>query len=342
MITTEAITAEQLYQELVPIQDEHHNPVFSRAYCEEAAPLINEINDLKKEKDACILAHSYVTADIIYGVSDFAGDSYELSKKAKAAKASTIVFAGVRFMGETAKLLSPDKAILVPATDPGCTLADAITGETVKRLREENPDHTFVCYINTTADVKAACDVCVTSSNIYKVVERLPSDKIFFIPDELMAQNLINYLKKHEIPKTVKYVKGTCYLHEDFEPELIDKTRQQHPDLNALCHPECKPAVCEKCDFVGSTSQMLKHVQETGAGKFLVLTDNGITARLQHDDPAKEIVGPSLACKYMKSNTLKDILRVLKDPQPRDHVEVPPMIRDKALACINAMFTYAD
>ncbi len=342
MIITQEITPKQFYQGLINIKDENHNPLFSLDFCKQSTPLINEINALKKETNACVLAHSYVTADIIYGVSDFVGDSYELSKKAKESTADTIIFAGVKFMGETAKLLCPDKNVLVPATDPGCTLADAINAEDVALLKKQNPDFTFVCYINTTAEIKAVCDVCVTSANVYKVVEKIPNNKIFFLPDRLMALNLIQYCQNNQIEKTIKYADGTCYLHEEYNPQVIKSEKQKYPDAKVLCHPECSPEVCAECDYVGSTSQILSYVKNSSVRKYLILTDSGITARIQHDYPEKEIIGSASGCKYMKSNTLADILRVLKDPLPEDYIHVSPAIRNQALACINAMFTYVD
>lgn len=342
MIIAEEITADQLYKELMNIKDDHQTNIYSLADCQEIVPVINEINLLKKTKNACILAHSYCTPDIVFGVSDFVGDSYELSKKAKETDADTIIFAGVRFMGETAKLLSPQKNVIVPASDPGCTLADAITGAEVLKLKEENPDFTFVCYINTTAEVKAACDVCVTSANIYKVVQRIDNDKIFFVPDRLMALNLIQYCQENNINKTIKYVNGTCYVHEEYQPESIDKMKAREPKIKVLCHPECDPRVCNKCDFVGSTSQILNFVKNDDSDKYMILTDNGISARVQHDYPNKQIIGDALACKYMKSNNLPAILKALKNPSDEDYIQISSDVREKALSCINAMFRYTE
>ena len=197
------MTAEELYKRLSSIQPGAVLCTYSMEKCEQMLPLINEINELKKERDAVILAHSYVAPEIILGVADYDGDSFKLSQDATKVSAKTIVFSAVRFMGETAKILNPTKDVLIPGPLTGCSLADSITGAEVKALREKYPDHTFVCYINTTADVKANCDVCVTSSNVMKIVSSLENDKIVFVPDGLMGQNLIDEMQKRGIKKEI-------------------------------------------------------------------------------------------------------------------------------------------
>ena len=190
------VTAEQLYEKLKNIQV--GNPIcqFTREYCELLLPTIRRIEDLKREKNAIILVHNYVAPQILYSVADYTGDSYGLSKKAKESNADVIVFSAVRFMAETAKILNPGKTVLDPNPNGGCSLADGITAQDVIRLRKEFPGYTFVCYINTTAEVKAQCDVCVTSSNVYAIIEKIPNDKIYFLPDKLMGENVINHLKE--------------------------------------------------------------------------------------------------------------------------------------------------
>lgn len=182
---------------------------------------------------------------------------------AKASSAEVIVFAAVRFMAETAKILNPEKTVLDPNPDGGCTLADGITPQEVCDLRERYPDHTFVCYINTTAEIKALCDVCVTSSNVYKIVKAINNQKIYFLPDKLMAQNVIDWLKEQKIDKQVDYFEGTCYVHEEYEPESIDFVRKNNKDVEILVHPECAPPVVGKADYVGSTTGMLEHVRQS-------------------------------------------------------------------------------
>ncbi|MFT5170543.1 MAG: quinolinate synthase [Candidatus Marinamargulisbacteria bacterium] len=334
-------TAQSLYQSLKHVDLGSHNCHFSLEKCEEIVPLVNEINALKKEKNAVILAHSYVSPEILYGVADFMGDSYELSKKAQEASASTIVFSAVKFMAETAKLLNPTKTVLVPNRLNGCSLADSITGEDVKKLRKQYPSYTFVCYINTTADVKAECDVCVTSSNVYGILESLPNVNIFFLPDKLMGENVISFLAKKGVHKNIKLWDGTCYVHEEYDPEMIRFLRLKNPTMKVASHPECSGAVLADSDFVGSTSQLINYVKKTDADAFFLLTECGLTTRLQAEAPGKTFVGTCTMCKYMKSNRLEDILRVLKTPDPQDYIEIDPDISTRAVSCIEKMFELA-
>lgn len=314
---------------------------YSLKKCEEFVPLINEINELKIQKNAVILAHSYVSPEIVYGVADFVGDSYQLSKDAISSPAKIIVFAAVRFMGETAQILNPKKEVLIPAPLDGCTLADAINAAQVRALREEFPGYTFVCYINTTAEVKAECDVCVTSSNVYDIVERIPNDRIYFLPDKFMGMNLIEEMKLRGVKKDIRYFHGTCYVHEEYGVEQIHQIRLEYPEAKIVSHPECKPEIIKESDYVGSTSQMLQYMQKTDAKEFLMLTECGLSSRLQVEMPQKRLVGSCTLCRYMKSNTLKDILRVLKNPVPRDRVIISEDTRLRALRCVEAMFKYA-
>lgn len=335
-----AITAEQLYEKLKNIKLGGQVCVYSLKKCEELVPLINEINELKEQKNAVILAHSYISPEIIYGVSDFVGDSYKLSRDALTTKASTIVFVAVRFMGETAKILNPEKEVLVPAEDGGCTLADAITAQQVRELKTKYPDYTFICYVNTTAEVKAECDVCVTSANVYDIAQRYPNDKIYFLPDRFMGENLKNEMKKRGVNKDIQYYNGSCYVHEEYNIEDILKIRLEYPDAKIVSHPECNSVVVEHSDFVGSTEQMLGFMRQTTSKEFLMLTECGLSARLQSEFPDKKLVGSCTMCKYMKSNSLQNILRVLKNPTDRDRVVFNEDVRLRALRSLEAMFRY--
>lgn len=342
MLTKQRLTAEELYTRLKNIKVGGNVCHYSLKKCEELVPLVNEINDLKEEKNAIVLAHSYVSPEILYGVADFVGDSYELSKNAVATNAKTIVFAAVRFMGETAKILNPQKEVLIPGLLDGCTLADSINAAQVRDLRRQFPDYTFVCYINTTAEVKAECDVCVTSANVYTVVSRIPNERIYFLPDKLMGQNLAKEMQARGSKKEIQYYHGVCYVHEEYNPDEIHRIRLEYPGVKVVSHPECKTEVCDASDFVGSTSQMLKYMRETDSGEFLMLTECGLSSRLQVEFPNKRLVGSCTLCRYMKSNTLPDILRVLKYPTVRDRVVIDEKIRQRALTCIEAMFKYAE
>lgn len=340
MANVHPTTAQELFEKLKNIKLGGTVCHYSFKKCEELIPLVNEINQLKKEKNAVVLAHSYVSPEIVYGVGDFVGDSYKLSKDAMATSASTIVFAAVRFMGETAKILNPDKEVLIPSALDGCTLADAIDAATVRQLRKQYPDYTFMCYVNTTAEVKAECDVCVTSANVYTIAQNIPNDKIYFLPDKFMGINLQNELNRLGVKKDIKYFSGTCYVHEDYGLEEIMKIRLEYPNALVVSHPECSSAVIEHSDYVGSTEQMLAFMRETKAEEFLMLTECGLSARLESEFPNKKLVGSCTMCKYMKSNSLDNILRVLKDPQPKDRVAFSKDIQQRALKSLEAMFTY--
>lgn len=309
--------------------------------CEELAPLINRINQIKNAKNAVILAHSYVAPEICQGVADFSGDSYQLSVDAQKTTADIIVFAAVKFMAETAKILNPSKRVFVPSQENGCSLADSITAQEVRSFRKQFPDHAFVCYINTTAAVKAECDVCVTSSNVYKIVQNYPNNKIFFLPDRLMGLNLIEEMQRRGVKKDIQLSDGVCYVHEQYDPEMIEYLRLKHPTVKVLSHPECNPGVLHHSDFVGSTSQMLDYVRTSADKEFLMLTECGLTARLQTEMPSKQFVGSCTMCKYMKSNSLEDILRVLENPQLQDEIFIDADVQERALKCIQRMFEYA-
>jgi len=345
MLTTqqtiaERITAEQLHEALKNIKVGGSVCHYSLKKCEEFIPLINEIRQLKEEKNAVILVHSYVSPEIIYGVGDYVGDSYALSKNAKETDADLIVFAAVRFMGETAKVLNPKREVLLPGKEDGCSLADAINAKEVRQLRKQFPDYTFVCYINTTAEVKAECDVCVTSANIYKIIENIPNEKIYFLPDKLMGKNLAGEMQRRGIKKEIRYFHGTCYVHEEYDVGEVFRIRTEYPNVKVVSHPECEPAICDQSDFVGSTSQMLNFMRETESKEFLMLTECGLSSRLQKEFPDKKLVGTCTLCRYMKSNTLEDIRRVLKNPSPRDRVVIPEDVSKKASKSIEAMFYY--
>ena len=302
------ITAKELHNKLKDIRMGNPLCQFTEQNCENLLPIIQRIEELKLEKNAIILAHNYVAPQILYSVADHTGDSYGLAKKARESNAAVIVFASVRFMAETAKILNPDKVVLDPNPDGGCTLADGITAEDVKNLRTQFPDHTFVCYINTTAEVKALCDTCVTSSNVYKVIERIKNDKIYFLPDRLMGENV----------------------------------KQYFTDVEILVHPECRPSVVDKADYVGSTSGMLDYVRRSERKKFFLLTECGLTGILESEFPEKKFVGTCMTCRYMKANSLEHILHALEKPNPSNIIELDPRIQKNALRCVEKMFFYTE
>jgi len=309
--------------------------------CREIAPLTLEINQLKQARNAVILAHSYVEPEIIYGVGDFKGDSYYLSERARESQADVIVFAGVVFMAETAKILCPKAQVLVPDRESGCSLADSITAADVRKLKALYPDAAVVCYINSTAEVKAESDVCVTSGNVYDIVEALPEQRILFIPDRLMADNLRRELAQRGSSKEVISSDGTCMVHEEFTPEQIHEARAVFPGLKVVAHPECPEEVAVLADFVGSTAGMMKYVRQTQAPYFLMLTECGLVGRLAIEDPEKAFIGGCRLCPYMKKNSLQKIRDALLSPTPEQIIDLEEGLRLRAARCIERMFELA-
>lgn len=309
--------------------------------CRRIAPLTLEINQLKREQDACILAHSYVEPEIIYGVADFKGDSYFLSLKAREARARKIVFAGVVFMAETAKILSPHTTVVVPDRGSGCSLADSLTGDQLRRLKAAYPDAAVVCYINSTADVKAESDVCVTSGNVHAIIAQLPQRRILFVPDRLMGQNIRDELKRRGIDKEIITSDGTCIVHDVFDAAAVADARARFPGLRVVAHPECTPEVAAAADYVGSTGGMMAYVRRTEAPYFLMLTECGLVGRLQVEDPEKRFIGGCRLCPYMKLNSLEKIRDALAAPRPEQVITLDEDIRRRALRSIERMFELA-
>ena len=330
--------AERLLSSLMHVECDPKGRSWNLETCREIAPLTLEINCLKKEKNAVILTHSYVEPEIVYGVGDFKGDSYYLSKMAKESSAEIILFAGVVFMAETAKILSHDSMVIVPDGGSGCSLADSITGEDVKKLKALHPEAAVVCYINSTAQVKAECDVCVTSGNVYDIVANLPEKQILFVPDRLMADNVRAELKKRGVVKDIISSDGTCVVHEEFEVSQIDQARAQFPGLKVVSHPECNQEVAAASDFVGSTGEMMKYVKSTQAPYFLMLTECGLVGRLEVEDPDKNFIGGCRLCPYMKLNSLAKIRDALKAPREDQIVTLDEDLRLRAAQCIDRMF----
>lgn len=309
---------------------------WSKSDCEIIAPMTLEINKLKREKNAIILAHSYLTPDIIYGVADYVGDSYGLSKKATKTSAKIILFCSVHFMAETAKIMNPKKTVLVP-TVASCSLSESITAEDVRNIRKQYPTAGVVCYVNTSAAVKAECDACCTSSNALKIIEHMPQRKVIFLPDVLMAKNLQPLTKKRIISWH-----GKCIVHEEFKPETVDEVRKEYPKAKILAHLECMPSVVEKVDMVGSTEGMIKYVNKTKAKDIMLATECGLSDRMKVEHPEKRIVGSCALCPYMKQIMLKDVLQALKSPTEDQIIELPIDIIKKAKKALNKMVRIAD
>lgn len=268
-----------------------------------------EILRLKKEKDVCILAHSYQTCDIIE-IADFVGDSFALSKLAKTAPNKTVLMCGVRFMAETCKLLSPEKKVILSSPHAGCPMAEQFEPEDIEKFKAENPGSAVVAYINTTAKLKTKCDVCVTSASALNIVGKLEEKDILFIPDP----NLGNYVAKNFPQKNIKVINGGCPIHGAIKVDEVKAVKEEHPDALFLVHPECVPEVVELADYVGSTSGIMKYAKESQHKEFIIGTEISITAQLQMACPDKKFYSLSkdLICPDMKATTLVDVLNCLK------------------------------
>jgi quinolinate synthase len=271
------------------------------------AQLIEKINILKKEKNAIILAHNYQTPEIFHGVSDVAADSLALAVEAAKTSADIIVLCGVHFMAETAKLMSPDKKVLIPDMSAGCSLAASLTGEDVRLLKKKYPGVPVVSYVNTSADVKDETDVFCTSANAVKVVESLKTDKVIFLPD----QHLANYVAKQTKVKIISW-KGSCIVHEQFSPNEIKEIRDANPVIKVIGHPECPTEVLDACDFAGSTGGMIDYVKKNQPKKVMLVTECSMSDNVEADNPNVEFIKPCNLCPYMKKITLQKIFDCLK------------------------------
>jgi len=299
--------------------------------------LISEIKELCLKANAIILAH-YYQAPEIQDIADFIGDSLDLSRKAANNDADIIIFCGVHFMAETAKILSPNKTVLLPDIDAGCSLADDCPAEEFQKFREENPDHYVVSYINCTAEVKAQSDLICTSSNAVSLVEKIPKDKkIIFAPDK----NLGRWVQKNSGRK-LKLWPGSCIVHETFSEEALLKLKYKHPDAKVIAHPECSQNLLVLSDFIGSTSKLLDFVSNDYSDTYMVLTEPGIIHQMKKKEPNKNFIEvPDIdgckcnECPYMKLNTLEKILDCLKNNYPS--IELDPKIIKKAYKPIKRM-----
>ena len=272
------------------------------------APYIYEINKLKKHKNAVILAHNYQTPEIYHGISDYSADSLALAIEASKTKADIIVMCGVHFMAETAKLMSPNKKVLLPDMKAGCSLSSSITGNDVRELKRKNPGVPVVSYVNTSADVKAETDLCCTSANAVKIVNSLGVKKVIFLPDDYLAK----YVASQTDVEIISW-KGTCEVHEKFTDTEINEIRKNNPDIKVIAHPECPPDVINASDFAGSTSGMIKYVKDNQPKKVMMVTECSMSDNIQVDNPNVEFIRPCNLCPHMKRITLPKILDCLKN-----------------------------
>lgn len=298
------------------------------------APYIAAINDLKKEKNAVILAHNYMTPEIFACVGDFAGDSLQLAKEAAKTDADVIVQAGVKFMADTSKILCPDKKVLIPDLRAGCSLAASITGKDVRLLKEKYPGAPVVTYVNTYADVKAETDICCTSSNAVEVVEwaarEWQSDTVIFLPDQWLARNVAAMTKIRIITWA-----GGCEVHEQFSAEDIAELRRANPGVMVLAHPECPPDVVRAADFTGSTSGLSNFVRDNKPEKVVLITECSMSDNVSMDNPDVEFVRPCNLCPHMKRITLPAILRALQTMQ--HEILIDPHVVARARLAIDRM-----
>ena len=315
--------------------------------CRAISPLTLEINELKREKGVFLIAHSYQTPDIVYGVADSVSDSYTLSKAARDAPQEMILFSSVRFMAETAKIVSPHKTILHPSPEAGCSLSDGISAEDVVELRRKYPGVPIACYINTTASVKAECDVCVTSSNYLRICERLPGDKLIFVPDRFMGKHVQNHLLGK---KEVIIFDGECEVHAEFTGEKVISWRKRMEshgiDLQVLAHPECDAGVLEQSDFVGSSELLMREAMRLaseGKPDIMLITECGTAERvLAESEDDINLLGACVMCRHMKRTQLEDILQALRNPVPEQIIEINDDVIQRAKRSLDEMFRLAE
>jgi len=311
-----------LYERVKTVIPEFEWPVHAR--------YVAAINELKKDRNAVILAHNYQTPEIFHCVADITGDSLALARKAVATDAEVIVLAGVHFMAETAKLLNPDKTVLIPDERAGCSLAESITAADVRQLRQTYPGVPVITYVNTSAAVKAECDICCTSGNAVEVVESLGADRVIFVPDEYLASYVADQTDVEIIPW-----QGHCEVHERFTVKELEDFRAGHDGLTIIAHPECPPDVLDSADFVGSTAQMQNFVISNRPPKVLMVTECSMSDNVAADIDDVEFIRPCNLCPHMKRITLANIYESLETLEPR--VEIDADVAEKAREAVERM-----
>ena len=291
-----------------------------------------EILKLKEENDICILAHCYQNPEILE-VADFVGDSFALAVEAEKVQNKNVIMCGVRFMAETVKILSPDKTVYLSNKNAGCPMAEMMDKALISEVKKQFPDYTVVAYINTTSDLKTVCDVCVTSSSAEKICSKLDTDKILFIPD----CNLGDFISKKMPDKEFKLLNGGCPTHARIEPEDVLKAKAEHPDALFLVHPECKPAVVELADYVGSTTGIMNYAKESDKEEFIIGTENNIAVHLSNECPDKKFytVTDTFVCPNMRYTTLENVLECCKGEG--EQIELDEETRVGAKRCIDRM-----
>ena len=298
--------------------------------------LVKEIEELKIERNAIILAHNYQMGDV-QDIADFVGDSLELSRKAASSNADVIVFCGVHFMAETAKILAPDKTVLLPDLKAGCGLADMITAEQLREFKAEHPGAKVVCYVNSSAEVKAESDACCTSSNAVRVVENIDADEVLMVPDKYLSGYVSEELEKKGIKKKIIPWNGYCPVHMKILPEYIERLKDKHPKAKIITHPECACTVTRLSDSVKSTSGMADFVRGSNAKTFIIGTETGLIHRLRQEFPDRKFVAATglAECGYMKEIDLGDVRDALRDM--KHEIDVDPKVALRAKKAIDVM-----
>ncbi|MDG2313031.1 MAG: quinolinate synthase NadA [Alphaproteobacteria bacterium] len=321
-----ALATQPVYELLKSVIPEFEWPIH--------APYVEAINRLKRERNAVILAHNYMTPEIFHGVADIVGDSLALARKASETDADIIVLAGVHFMAETAKLLSPEKTVLMPDMDAGCSLASSITAADIQLLREKYPGVPVVTYVNTSAEVKAESDICCTSGNAVKIVESLGVDRVICLPDQYLARYIGS-----QTDVEVIYWEGSCEVHERFTGKELRDYRSQFKDIVIVAHPECPEDVLNEADFVGSTAHMINYVGDAQPGRVLLVTECSMSDNVAIEYPNVEFIRPCNLCPHMKLITLPKILDSLTNMSPK--IEVDNSVAERARVTVERMLAFS-
>lgn len=303
--------------------------------------IVKEIQRVKREKNAIILAHYYQNSEI-QAIADFVGDSYQLSKIAKENDASTIVFCGVHFMAETAKILSPQKKVILPVKNAGCRMADTITYEALLEFKKNNPEYIIIGYVNTSAKVKTLCDVCVTSSNALKIIKKYEGKKIMYVPDKNLAK-YANYLNNGQ--SNIEHWEGCCHIHDNLSPGMVKVKKSLYPNAKVLIHPEAQLDVLMLADYIGSTKGMIDYVSQSNADEFIIGTELGILYSLQKNNPTKKFypLSPNLICGTMKLIKYEDVLNALQEQGNKfEEIKLDDATINKAQKALNKMLELSE
>ncbi|MEW5950263.1 MAG: quinolinate synthase NadA [Elusimicrobia bacterium] len=331
-----------LAEEIIRLKSGGLSSLCSDKPLKEIAELTLEINKLKKEKNAVICAHVYQRPEIISGIGDFVGDSYKLAKDAVSVKAENIIFCGVHFMAETAKILNPEKRVFLPDMSAGCSLSESIKASDIIKLKKKHPGSPVALYINTSAKTKAESDVIVTSANAEKILIKLfeKHKKVIFLPDKYMGANLAKKLNK-KIGKEIILWDGSCEVHEKFDSSLIKEQKKLYPGLVAMAHSECPSDIINAVDFMGGTGDMMKYIEATNAKAYMLITECGMGELAKMKFPNKNFISMCRLCPYMKSITLEKVLDTLIKLPAKKEIKVGAKISEKAKKAIEKMFELA-